>query len=142
VCALDLDAALADVLGPRYAAYATEADARLRCRLRAHEDLVVDVDDAALFPGARVEHAAEVYRFRRRDLDATLDLAAGTLDAVSQPTLSAEAALRIAVSLALPRRGGLLLHSSGVVEDGRGHVFSGPSGAGKTTTVRLLRPRP
>lgn len=32
---------------------------------------------------------------------------------------------------------GLLLHSSGVVRQGVGYVFFGPSGAGKTTTSRL-----
>lgn len=33
--------------------------------------------------------------------------------------------------------GGLLLHAAGVIRNGLGYVFFGPSGAGKTTTSRL-----
>src|SRR5439155_7234693 len=82
------------------------------------------------------------YHFERSDFTAALDLARGTLEVVARPAeYTVEAALRLAVSLALPRRGGLLLHSSGVVERGRGFLFAGRSGAGKTTAVRLLAPR-
>jgi hypothetical protein len=35
------------------------------------------------------------------------------------------------------RRGGLLVHASGVVRDGRAHLFFGPSGSGKTTVTSL-----
>jgi len=50
-----------------------------------------------------------------------------------------EAALRIAFAIALPRHGGLLLHSSGVAYGERGLLFLGPSGAGKSTIERLAR---
>ncbi len=40
----------------------------------------------------------------------------------------------------LPREHtGLLLHASGIAMDGRGYVFTGPSGAGKTTVARLAQ---
>ncbi len=43
---------------------------------------------------------------------------------------------------ALPREhDGLLLHAAGVVLDGAGHVFTGASGAGKTTVARLATGR-
>jgi len=35
------------------------------------------------------------------------------------------------------RRGGLLIHGSGVVRKGRAHLFFGPSGSGKTTVTLL-----
>ena len=35
------------------------------------------------------------------------------------------------------RRGGLLIHASGVVREGRAHLFFGPSGSGKTTVTLL-----
>jgi hypothetical protein len=41
--------------------------------------------------------------------------------------------LRVALSALLPLHGGLPLHAAGVVLDGSGLVFFGPSGAGKTT---------
>jgi hypothetical protein len=38
----------------------------------------------------------------------------------------------------LLRRGAFLLHGAGVVRDGRGYVFFGQSGAGKSTSVSLI----
>lgn len=37
--------------------------------------------------------------------------------------------------------GGLLLHAAGLVRDGRGYVFFGASGSGKTTVTRLSMPQ-
>jgi hypothetical protein len=37
---------------------------------------------------------------------------------------------------------GLLMHSSCAIEDGKAHIFSGHSGAGKSTVAKLSRPRP
>jgi hypothetical protein len=41
----------------------------------------------------------------------------------------------------LLERGGVLLHASSVVSNGRAFAFVGPSGAGKTTMARLAAPR-
>lgn len=45
--------------------------------------------------------------------------------------------LRVLVAYRLLERGGVLIHSAGVVESGAVHLFLGPSGAGKTTMGRL-----
>jgi hypothetical protein len=50
--------------------------------------------------------------------------------------------LRVVCSFCLLERGGLLLHASSIVSQGRAFVFAGPSGAGKTTMARLGAPRP
>jgi hypothetical protein len=50
-----------------------------------------------------------------------------------------EAVLRVAISVALPRTGGLLLHAAGVASASRALVFTGPSGSGKSTMAGLLR---
>lgn len=47
--------------------------------------------------------------------------------------------LRVLVAYRLLVRGGALVHSAGVVEEGRVFLFLGPSGAGKTTVGRLAR---
>jgi hypothetical protein len=47
-----------------------------------------------------------------------------------------EAVIRTAMMARLPLVGGLPLHAAGVVADGRGVAFFGPSGAGKTTLSR------
>lgn len=46
-----------------------------------------------------------------------------------------EAVIRTAMMARLPLLGGLPFHAAGIVVDGRGVVFFGPSGAGKTTVA-------
>jgi len=53
---------------------------------------------------------------------------------------SVDAVLRVLHSLLLARAGGLLLHASSGIRRGNGVVFSGVSGAGKTTMARLAPP--
>jgi hypothetical protein len=48
--------------------------------------------------------------------------------------------LRIVHSLILAQEGGFLLHSASVIRNGRAFLFSGISGAGKTTIARLAPP--
>jgi hypothetical protein len=49
---------------------------------------------------------------------------------------------RLLCSFLLMQKGGVLLHASAVVDRGRAWVFSGPSGAGKTTIAGLAGDRP
>jgi hypothetical protein len=48
-----------------------------------------------------------------------------------------ERALRIILSFTLPRFNGFLVHGAAVLSGGRGYVFFGQSGAGKTTLSRI-----
>ncbi len=50
---------------------------------------------------------------------------------------SLDSVLRILHSLILAGRGGFLLHAASAIGDGRAYLFSGVSGAGKTTMTRL-----
>jgi hypothetical protein len=50
---------------------------------------------------------------------------------------SLDGVLRIMHTLFLARRGGFLLHAASAVRNDRAFLFFGPSGAGKTTIVRL-----
>ena len=51
-----------------------------------------------------------------------------------------DSVMRIVHSLMLAERGGFLVHSASAVRDGRAFLFSGVSGAGKTTISRLAPP--
>jgi hypothetical protein len=51
-----------------------------------------------------------------------------------------DSVMRIVHSLVLGERGGFLLHSASAVRNGRAFLFSGASGAGKTTISRLAPP--
>jgi hypothetical protein len=53
---------------------------------------------------------------------------------------SLDSVLRILHSLILAQRGGFLLHAASVICDGRAYLFSGVSGAGKTTMTRMAPP--
>ncbi len=51
-----------------------------------------------------------------------------------------DSVLRILHSLILAERGGFLLHAASAICDGKAYLFSGVSGAGKTTLTRLAPP--
>ncbi|MFH2010505.1 MAG: hypothetical protein ABI333_28150 [bacterium] len=79
--------------------------------------------------------------YEDRLLSGSLELgaagAAGTFRVQPIPFVLA-GMLRLVLSRVLLRRGGLLLHASGVVRRGALHLFSGPSGSGKTTIASEL----
>ncbi len=53
---------------------------------------------------------------------------------------SLDSVLRIVHTLLLAREGGFLVHASSAIRNGRAFLFSGVSGAGKTTIARLAPP--
>ena len=53
---------------------------------------------------------------------------------------SLDSVLRIVHTLLLAREGGFLLHASSAIRNGRAFLFSGVSGAGKTTMAKLAPP--
>ena len=53
---------------------------------------------------------------------------------------SLDCVLRIVHTLLLAQEGGFLLHASSAIRNGRAFLFSGVSGAGKTTMARLAPP--
>jgi len=65
--------------------------------------------------------------------------ARGRIQQTSNP-YSLDSVLRIVHTLLLAREGGFLLHASSAIRNGRAFLFSGVSGAGKTTIARLAPP--
>jgi hypothetical protein len=95
-------------------------------------------DEAA----AWVRHDGPRTTFRLTEFEGWIDLAARQA-AVSVPSedraaSALERTLAYLLMQALPREhDSLLLHATAAVIAGRGHLFAGPSGAGKTTVARL-----
>jgi hypothetical protein len=79
-----------------------------------------------------------LWQISRGEFRAAFDLRTrqGHLRFVPNP-YSVDTLLRIVHSILLAPAGGLLLHASGGIRHGRGVLFSGASGAGKTTMARL-----
>lgn len=66
-----------------------------------------------------------------------VDLISGEGYLEMDPTTQVDNFLRTIYAWLCVTNDALLLHSAGVIRDGFGYVFFGPSGAGKTTTSRL-----
>ena len=66
-----------------------------------------------------------------------VDLISGEGYLEMDPTTQVDNFLRTVYAWLCVKNDSLLLHSAGVIRDGLGYVFFGPSGAGKTTTSRL-----
>ena len=81
------------------------------------------------------------WQLRRGDFRAEWDPEAGRGQIrQSANPYSIDSVLRIVHTLILAQEGGFLLHSAGAIRNGRGFLFSGVSGAGKTTISRLAPP--
>jgi hypothetical protein len=121
----------------------------------AAPDLIIDIERVPGFASGR-QRGPEYPAFRRArighdtialsrfDAEGEIVLPAGDTGPlrarfrVGDSANSLEAAIRIGASIALPRRGGLILHASAIAARGRAWIFAGVSGAGKSTIASLL----
>ncbi len=89
----------------------------------------------------RLETHGPVWRLRRGDFWAEWDprLGRGRVRQSAYPH-AIDSVLRIVHTLLLARKGGFLLHAASAIRGGRAFLFSGVSGAGKTTISRLAPP--
>jgi hypothetical protein len=131
------DPAFLELIENRYAGFV---------RAGSGEGAVIDVE---LVPPGRVTDAEDVqvsledgrWVIERGDFQATWDpkTRRGRLRQTLNP-YSADTALRIIHTLLLAEEGGFLLHAASGIRNGRAFLFSGLSGAGKTTLSRLAPP--
>lgn len=90
---------------------------------------------------ARVLRKGSVWHLQRGDFRAEWDLSSGRgwVRQWANP-YSLDSVLRIVHSLILAQEGGFLIHAASAIRNGRAFLFSGISGAGKTTMARLAPP--
>jgi len=108
---------------------------------RAEIELDIELDDTdERDPDADVcvTHHAGAWHIERGDLRAEWSPATrrGSIRQSANP-YSIDAVLRILHSLILANDGGFLLHAASVIRRGKAYLFSGVSGAGKTTIAKL-----
>ena len=99
---------------------------------------VVEPQGEAPDEDVRVWREAGAWRIERGDFRAVLDprTRRGRIRQVANP-YSVDTLLRIVHTISLADEGGFLLHAASVLRAGRAQVFTGVSGAGKTTLSRL-----
>jgi hypothetical protein len=105
-------------------------------------DVVLDFDLTDNGPvsddDVRVRRDGKDWLFERGDFQARWDPLTGRGHVRQNPNPYAlDSILRILHSLVLTARGGFLLHAASAICDGQAYLFSGVSGAGKTTITRL-----
>lgn len=127
-------------LAPIYARFPTTAAPRLTVEIGRVDGF--DRERGPEYPAFR-KRALPDGRLHVERFDAEGEVAVGELPLAARFLVgpspnSLEACIRIAASLALPRDGALILHASAVVHGGRALVFTGLSGAGKSTISSML----
>jgi hypothetical protein len=132
------DPALVEILQGRYAGFITDHPTTVALQLKLHSvsDLVSGADDV------RVTRSDGLWRFERSDFVAewSPDTGQGTVRQALPNPYSIDTVLRILHSVVLAPQRGFLLHAASAIRNGRAFVFSGLSGAGKTTISRLAPP--
>jgi hypothetical protein len=146
---LDIGGVVCQVLLPDPAWHAALAARYAPFLSSTWPDWRIDVRlDPALADGGidSIEHTGAVTRFQVAAYAGSIDLdnqqAFVSTPNEARAASAIERVLSYVCMQMLPRQHhALWLHASGVVLDGSGYVFFGPSGAGKTTLARLARDR-
>jgi hypothetical protein len=129
------DAQFLDLLSQRYGGFLSSS--------RAEFELDFDLTSAAPVSDedVRVRREGPEWLLERGDFRARWDprTGRGTVRQNLNP-YSLDSVLRIVHSLVLAERGGFLLHAASAICDHQAYLFSGISGAGKTTMTRLAPP--
>jgi hypothetical protein len=104
-------------------------------------DLVPPSPEMASDEDVHVEKQGGQWHLRRGDFRAHWDPNSrrGRVRQTANP-YSIDSVLRIVHTLVLAREGGFLLHAASAIRHGKAFLFSGVSGAGKTTISRLAPP--
>jgi hypothetical protein len=121
-----------DLLRHRYDGFLSDSRPEFELEFDLTRPVPVSDDDV------RVRREGDEWLFDRGDFRARWNLCTGR-GCVRQNAnpYSLDSVLRILHSLIIAERGGFLLHAASAICDGRAYLFSGVSGAGKTTMTRL-----
>ncbi len=121
-----------ELLCQRYAGFLSSSQPELELDFDLTSPGPVSDDDV------RVRREGGEWLLERGDFQARWDPLTGRGHVRQNPNPYAlDSVLRILHSLVLATRGGFLLHAASAICDGQAYLFSGVSGAGKTTLTRL-----
>lgn len=131
------DASFVELLRERYTGYVSPAD-------EANFDFQIELAAPGTASGDEdlsVKWGSGQWLIERGDFRAEWNPSTekGRIQQTINP-YSLDSVLRIVHTLLLARKGGFLVHASSAIRNGRAFLFSGVSGAGKTTIARLAPP--
>jgi hypothetical protein len=133
-CVTAHDAGLLQMLENRYAGFvASSLHADFHFEVDVGSPQIADADAEVC-----VKYRSGWWTIERGDFRAEWDSASrrGKIRSSRNP-YSIDALLRILHTLTLAKQGGFLLHAASAIRNGKAFVFTGPSGAGKTTIASL-----
>jgi hypothetical protein len=132
------DASFHQLLKSRYAGFVSSS---ARAAFEFDVDLAAPCEEMQADDDVQVRMQDGQWYLRRGDFRAQWDPQAGRgrIRQSANP-YSIDSVLRIVHTLILAREGGFLLHAASCIRNGRAFLFSGVSGAGKTTISRLAPP--
>ena len=97
-------------------------------------NLAMDADR----PDVRFDNGTERVTFSWQDISGEFDLVSGKARMICPLSpIALNSILRFVYSLVLLKESGFLVHASGLIKNGKGYIFPGKSGAGKTTITQL-----
>jgi len=108
-----------------------ETDYDLTVNALPREDEVRDIEVKSLADGFQIQGEDFSCRWDRKKREVSAGL-------YPEATI-VNTFLRVLFSVLLAERDGFLIHSAGVVWEGKGCLFVGPSSSGKTTTARMAQ---
>jgi len=126
------DESFLDLLRQRYGGFLSSSRPEFELKFDLSSTGPASDDDV------HVRRSGDEWILERGDFHARWDprTGRGTVRQNANP-YSLDSVLRILHSLILAQRGGFLLHAASAICDGRAYLFSGVSGAGKTTMTQL-----
>jgi hypothetical protein len=132
------ESSLETIVAGRYAPFLGPVAAPV-CSVEVHEGHGLDGAGQSL---ATVERLGTAFQVIHPGFFGTVDVEGeGSLECAPSP-YALDHALRVLFALVAPRQDALMLHAAGVISRGGGHVFAGPTGAGKSTVATLAGHRP
>jgi hypothetical protein len=129
------DEAFLDLLRRRYAGFLSSSTPELKLNFELTSPSAASDDDV------QVRHEGPGWLLERGDFQVRWDPRTGQGHVrQSANPYALDSVLRILHGLVLAARGGFLLHAASAICEGNAYLFSGVSGAGKTTLTRLAPP--
>jgi len=127
-----------DLLRQRYNGFLSSSPPEFELEFDLTDTVPVSDDDVSVRHDGNNEGNKEDWLIERGDFCARWNprTGQGRVRQNANP-YSLDSVLRILHSLILAERGGFLLHAASAICEGRAYLFSGVSGAGKTTMTRL-----